>query len=215
MTHKTSYALLLTSGLIFTPSVLAQEDSSVSLLVGNCIACHGPQGSSLGPATPTIAGMSQETFIDAMKAYQAGERPSTIMGRIAKGYTEKDFEAMAGYFTKSEFIRQAQQIDTKKAKKGQKLHDEFCEKCHVDGGFTDEDGSNILAGQWFPYLQFTLDDFQSGEREMTKKMKGRMEKMVKTHGEKSLEDIIHYYASQTKMEGSHKKKKASKEADDE
>ena len=214
MIHKTSCILLLTSGFVFTPPVLAQEDSSLSLLVGNCIACHGPQGSSLGPATPTIAGMTQETFVDAMKAYQSGERPSTIMSRIAKGYTEKDFEAMAGYFSKLEFVRKPQQIDAQKAKNGQKLHDEFCEKCHVEGGFKDEDGSNILAGQWLPYLQFTLADFQSGSREMTKKMKGRMEKMVQAHGEKSLEDILHYYASQTKATGGHKKK-ASKEADDE
>jgi len=195
MTHKIAkYALLL---LGVNQPVLSAE--RVPLLVGNCIACHGPAGSSLGPAIPTIAGMSPDTFKEAMKFYQTGERPSTIMGRLAKGYSEKDFEVMADYFSKLTFVRYPQAVDAEKAKKGQALHEEFCEKCHVDNGFTDEDGSSVLAGQWLPYLQFSLADFQAGKREMTKKMKGRLEKMLKVYGEGSLDEIAHFYAGQTKM----------------
>jgi sulfide dehydrogenase cytochrome subunit len=195
---KTRYTLLIAMGLMLNPTTWATT-SNLSLLVGNCEGCHGPQGSSLGPATPTIAGMAEDTFLDAMEEYQQDERPSTIMGRIAKGYTEEDFKQMATYFRKQPFVRYPQEVDASKAQQGQKLHEEYCEKCHEDNGFTDEDGSSILAGQWMPYLQFSLADFQAGHRKMSKKMKKRLEKMLQAHGEKSLEDIVHFYSSQTEM----------------
>jgi sulfide dehydrogenase cytochrome subunit len=198
MTYKISkYALLLASGLMLGTSAWA-DDWSLSLLVGNCISCHGPEGSSLGPATPTIAGMHEETFVDSMEEYKNGERPSTIMERIAKGYTEEDFQRMADYFAKQTFVRHPQTVDDAKAKNGMELHEKYCEKCHKDGGYTDDEGSSILAGQWMPYLQFSLADFHSGDREMSKKMKKRMQKMVRAKGKKSLDDIVHFYGSQTR-----------------
>lgn len=195
---KTRYTLLIATSLILNSSTWA-VDSNWSVLIGNCDGCHGPNGSSLGPAIPTIAGMDEETFLEAMVAYQNDDRPSTIMGRIAKGYTEEDFQQMANYFRNQPFVRHLQQFDPQKAKQGQKLHDKYCEKCHEDDGFTDEDGSSILAGQWMPYLQFNLADFQAGTRDMPKKMKKRLQKMIKAHGEASLEDLTHFYGSQTEM----------------
>ena len=195
---KTRYTLLIASSLLLSSTTWATTNS-LSLLVGNCESCHGPHGSSLGPATPTIAGMAEDTFLEAMEEYQKDERPSTIMGRIAKGYTEEDLKQMASYFRKQPFVRYPQAVDASKAKQGQKLHEEYCEKCHEDNGFTDEDGSSILAGQWLPYLQFSLADFQAGKREMSKKMKKRLEKMLKAHGEESLENVANFYSSQTEM----------------
>lgn len=187
---------VLASGLLIVSSTLsAGEMASPTMLANNCTGCHGAQGSSKGPAIPTIAQMSEETFIEAMKSYKSGDRPSTIMGRLAKGYSDEEIEVMAGYFAKQTFVRYAQDYDAAKAAKGKELHEKYCEKCHVDGGVKDEDGSSILAGQWMPYLHFNMADFQEGTREMTKKMKKRMDAMVKEQGEESLDDIIHFYGS--------------------
>jgi sulfide dehydrogenase cytochrome subunit len=186
------------SGLVFSMTSYAAE-ANPPLVASTCVGCHGTGGSSVGPATPTIAGISADTFVEAMQAYQKDERPSTIMGRIAKGYTEKELKVMADYFSQQNFVRYAQEVDAEKVKRGAKLHDEYCEKCHEEQGYVDEDGSAILAGQWLPYLQFSLADFHGGERDMSKKMRKRMEKMVKKQGEGSLEDIAHFYASQNKQ----------------
>lgn len=166
------------------------------MLAHTCVGCHGQGGSSLGPATPTIAGMAVDTFIDTMKAYRDGKRPSTVMGRLAKGYTDEDIAEMANYFVTQKFVRVAQQTDPEKVKNGKKLHKENCEKCHEDNGFKDEDGSSILAGQWLPYLQFQLADFHAKKREMPEKMAKRLEAMVKEGGEKTLDEVAHFYASQ-------------------
>lgn len=187
--------MLLAGGMMLGAPAYAVDRAT--MLAYTCVGCHGPEGASLGPATPSIAGMATDTFVEAMKAYQ-GNRPGTIMGRIAKGYTEEEIKLMGEYFSKQKFVPAVQQFDAAKAAKGAKLHDEYCEKCHEAKGSKDVDGSSILAGQWKPYLDAQFADFQSGKREMSKKMAKKMEAMVKEHGEGALDDIAHFYASYKK-----------------
>jgi len=195
MTRKMRSSWALTSALLVSTGVWAEGQSS-SLLADTCAGCHGTNGSSVGPASPTIAGMSVETFLEAMKGYRTGTRPSTIMDRLTKGYTEEQIKEMAEYFSKQKFERFPQEVDAAKVKAGKKLADEHCERCHEDGGRKDEDGSGVLAGQWLPYLRFSMEDFQSGAREMPKKMKKAIESMVGEAGPGSIESVVQYYAGQ-------------------
>jgi cytochrome subunit of sulfide dehydrogenase len=200
MTYQTTiYTLLLASGILFSASLWASEDNRLSLMLnGTCMICHGSQGSSVGPATPTIAGMNTEDFVHAMMEYRDNERPSTVMGRLAKGYTEEEFQMMAEYFSKQPFVRYEQTVDPLKVKAGAKLHDKYCEKCHENSGYGFSDNEySILAGQWMPYLQFSLTDFHTGVRHMPRSMKRRMKKMVKKEGEASLDQLVHFYGSLT------------------
>ena len=166
------------------------------MLANTCAGCHGTNGSSVGPASPTIAGISPDYFIETMEAYQTGERPSTIMGRIAKGYSEKEIDLMANYFSKQPFVRLPQDYDAKAAKLGKRLHKKYCEKCHEEDGRSSEDDAGILAGQWQTYLRFNMEDFTSGKRPMEKKMKKRMGKLDKAHGQAGIDALVHFYASQ-------------------
>lgn len=169
---------------------------SAVMLANTCAGCHGTNGSSVGPASPTIAGISRDYFIETMEAYQSAERPATIMNRIAKGYSAKEIELMADYFSKQPFVRLPQNYDAKLAKLGKKLHKKFCKKCHEDGGRSSEDDAGILAGQWQTYLRFNLEDFTSGTRPMEKQKKKRMNKLDKAHGQAGIDALIHFYASQ-------------------
>ena len=166
------------------------------LLAAQCNGCHGPNGASAGPATPTIAGQNKELLMEMMKGFASGEIPSTIMGRIAKGYDEKDLAALSEYYAKQKWVPAKQQFDAALAKEGAKLHEKYCEKCHEEGGKKADEDIAIIAGQWMPYLQFTMADFLSGKREMTKKMKKKVQKLVKSKGEKGLHALLNYYASQ-------------------
>lgn len=186
---------------ILTTASKAYADSgstlpSATMLAITCAGCHGTNGSSVGPASPTIAGISSDYFIETMEAYQSGERPATIMGRIAKGYNKEEIALMANYFSKQPFIRLPQKFDPKAAKLGNKLHKKYCEKCHEDGGRSSEDDAGILAGQWQAYMRFNMEDFTSGKRPMEKKMKKRMKKLDKAHGQTGIDALLHFYASQ-------------------
>jgi sulfide dehydrogenase cytochrome subunit len=174
---------------------LAAPPDAVTMMANTCVGCHGPNGSSLGPASPTIAGMATDTFVEAMTAYKEGKRPATVMDRIAKGYSDEEIKQMATYFSKQQFVRLPQKTDPALVKAGQALHKDHCEKCHLDNGRKDEDGSNILAGQWLLYLNYSMDDFTKGGREMEKKMKAQVEK-VQAKDPKGIEALMHFYASQ-------------------
>jgi sulfide dehydrogenase cytochrome subunit len=174
---------------------LAAPPDAVTMMANTCVGCHGPNGSSLGPASPTIAGMATDTFVEAMTAYKEGKRPATVMDRIAKGYSDEEIKQMATYFSKQQFVRLPQKTDPALVKAGQALHKDHCEKCHVENGRKDEDGSNILAGQWLLYLNYSMDDFTKGGREMEKKMKAQVEK-VQAKDPKGIEALMHFYASQ-------------------
>ena len=185
-------AALVASGLVLGGTAFA-ETPSATMLAYTCAGCHGTGGNSMGPATPTIAGHSKDYIVEAMQEYKSGDRPSTIMERIAKGYSDEEFEAMGEYFAAQPFVP-AKQEPGKNAKKGAKLHDKYCEKCHSEGGSTAEDDV-ILAGQWVPYLQYSMEDFMSGKRKMTKKMKKKVEQMHKKEGDAGTAAVIDFYGS--------------------
>ena len=180
---------------VFTNTAIA-ETPSATMLANTCAGCHGTFGSSVGPASPTIAGMSSDYFIETMLAYKKVQRPATIMTRIAKGYTEQEIQLMADYFSKQKIIRFDQAYDAKKARRGKKLHKKYCNKCHEEGGGYAEDDAGILAGQWAPFLQFTLTDFLTGERPMGQKKKQQLDKLIKQQGNAGVEQLIQFYASQ-------------------
>lgn len=168
--------------------------ASANMLAVTCAGCHGTNGASSGPATPSIAGISAVYFGDMMQGFKEGTIKNTIMGRIASGYSDEEIKAMGEHFSKLPFIPAEQAFDADLAKKGAKLHDKYCEKCHAESGTSAEDDSGILMGQLIPYLQYTLSDFKAGDRTMAKKMKKKVDQLLKKEGDAGFEALFNYYA---------------------
>jgi len=82
---------------MLSPPANAEKVSRGAVLSGTCFGCHGPDGHSAG-AIPTIAGKDAKFIEEQLKAFAAGTRPSTVMGRHAKGYTEEDIKLIAKFF---------------------------------------------------------------------------------------------------------------------
>jgi len=193
---KIVHGALIASSLALSGAAAAATPSG-EMLANTCAGCHGTHGNSQGPATPTITGISRDYFIETMQAYREDERNPTIMNRIAKGYSDAEIEAMADFFSAREFVAHKQDFDVNTAKRGYILHDKYCEKCHEEGGRSKEDDAGILAGQWTPYIRWSLEDFMSGKREAPKKMKSKLEDVEARAGrEKGIEQLVNYYASQ-------------------
>ena len=203
-------------GLLYFNTAWAEDMASPSMLSDTCLGCHGPNGVSDGPATPTISGMSEIYIIGAMLAYKYDNdedkideiidadadfedveffaRTSTVMNRIAKGYSEAEIKVIAKRFSEVPFERKSQSVDAGQAKTGAKLHEKYCEKCHEDGGSLAEDDAGVIAGQWIPYLEYTMADFASGDRAQPKKMKKKMQEVQEAHGDQAVADLIQFYA---------------------
>ena len=73
--------------------------AGVRSLAATCAPCHGPGGHpATGATLPGLAGRPAADIAGLMAAYRAGTRPGTLMGQIARGFTEPEVQAIAGYF---------------------------------------------------------------------------------------------------------------------
>jgi|LGVF01.2.fsa_nt_gb sulfide dehydrogenase cytochrome subunit len=83
--------------LISSSPVYAAVISKGAMLSNSCSACHGTDGKSPG-AIPSINGKSARFINQALTEFRSGSRASTVMGRHAKGYTDKEIKLIADYF---------------------------------------------------------------------------------------------------------------------
>ena len=173
-------------------SALAQAaPPSAAMLSNACAGCHGTNGGSAGLTMPSLASQSKEAIEVAMKKFKSGERPSTVMGRLAKGYSDAEVTAMAEFFSKQKLHVTNQVVDAAKVKKGDSLQESNCGRCHIEDGREGKDDTPVMASQWLPYMQMQMADYLSGKRKMPEKMKEKVDPMSK----EDLEALLHFYAS--------------------
>jgi cytochrome subunit of sulfide dehydrogenase len=67
------------------------------LAAQGCLGCHGPNGAGM-QAIVGINGRDPKELVEVMRAFRANERPGTIMGRIARGYTDAELATVAAWF---------------------------------------------------------------------------------------------------------------------
>ncbi|KJS77504.1 MAG: hypothetical protein JM57_00025 [Comamonadaceae bacterium BICA1-1] len=80
-----------------TASAATPSPAQIRLWASACMTCHG----SLGRAQPgmaSLAGMNREEMIRKMNDFKTGRSPATIMHHIARGYSDEQIAAIAGYF---------------------------------------------------------------------------------------------------------------------
>ena len=95
-----SHCLLLVGLYVLGSSpVLSVEVNQGMMLASSCAACHGTDGKSPG-SMPSINGKSSKFITKALKEFRNGKRPSTVMGRHAKGYSDEEINLIAEHFSK-------------------------------------------------------------------------------------------------------------------
>ena len=106
MNHNTSTATLLGPAVLAwalcsAGAVLAvdQQILYTHSLAATCANCHGTQGKGIPEGSvPGLAGLRADYIEAQMKAFKSGERQATIMHQLAKGYSDEQIVAIAGYF---------------------------------------------------------------------------------------------------------------------
>lgn len=76
----------------------AQDPNYARNLASACFTCHGTDGRSVGGVPPALAGKDKNELLQILKAFKSGTRPATLMQQQAKGYSDQQLEAIAGYF---------------------------------------------------------------------------------------------------------------------
>ncbi|MFM8589595.1 MAG: c-type cytochrome [Limnohabitans sp.] len=88
----TLLALMASTGL-----AQAQDAAQVRSWAASCASCHGTDGRAQ-PGMESLAGANKDDMVKKMLDFKAGRRPATIMHQLAKGYSDEQIVAIAGYF---------------------------------------------------------------------------------------------------------------------
>lgn len=63
-----------------------------------CAACHGPEGRSVNPQWPSLAGQHAPYIVAQLQAYKEGTRTDPLMTAQAQGLSEQDMRDLAVYY---------------------------------------------------------------------------------------------------------------------
>jgi sulfide dehydrogenase cytochrome subunit len=66
--------------------------------VSSCSGCHASK--SVRSPVPSLSGRTAPEIAGIMLEFKSGARPGTVMGRIAKGFADRDIDAMAEWLAK-------------------------------------------------------------------------------------------------------------------
>ncbi|MES2564880.1 MAG: c-type cytochrome [Pseudomonadota bacterium] len=92
-----SVAFIVLLGLAPTAPVAAQTANAGRNLAAACYTCHGTHANSTGGVPPSLAGRPAAELLQAMKEFQSGKRPATVMHQQARGYTDEQLQLIAAY----------------------------------------------------------------------------------------------------------------------
>jgi sulfide dehydrogenase cytochrome subunit len=187
-------ALIMAAAIVvWSPPAPAEGVRSATMLANTCAGCHGTDGASAGLYMPSIGGMDKRYLVSVLDDYKTGLRPSTIMGRIMRGYSDQEIRAIASYFAERPWVSTDRVAEAAMVRTGEQVHERACASCHEDGGRAQEDDSPRLAGQWAEYTIYALENCRaSGARCKPHEMGER----VMVLSDEELASLAHYYEGQ-------------------
>lgn len=181
------------AALVVSGFATAGEIRSPAMLANTCAGCHGTNGASTGDIMPIIGGMEKTYLATVLTEYKTGERDSTIMGRIAKGYTDTELRAIASFMTRQAWVSAPLKSDANLVAVGKKIHEKECKTCHEEGGRIQEDEAPRIAGQWPDYTNHVLNEcHKKGARCSPRKMGKRVMKL----SDEEMKALAQYYANE-------------------
>jgi len=141
----------------------AADVSAGKTLAEGCAACHGVDGVSQTPLTPSLAGEPDEFVQWQLVYFRSGARKSDVMGPIAEALGNEDIRNLGAYYASLPPPKPPVAADAM-ADNGEKLAMRHrCKSCHADdyNGFR---AAARLSGQREDVLVKALQDFKSGKR---------------------------------------------------
>ncbi|HXZ51803.1 MAG TPA: c-type cytochrome [Burkholderiales bacterium] len=168
--------------LLSTGAAFAQDGAKADLAKGQqiatqvCAACHGPDGNSVAPANPKLAGQFPEYLYKQLTNFkpQDGKKPlreNAIMNGMVANLSDADMHAVAAYFA-GQTLRPDWAHDKDLAGLGQPLYRggnlqsgvPACAGCHGPTGAGNPVQYPRIAGQYAEYVEAQLKAFRAGIR---------------------------------------------------
>ncbi len=127
-----------------------------------CTQCHGENGNSAIPGTPSLSGQQPGYFVAAIQEYLAGARETPPMHSLIQDLKALDFDSLALYFA-SQTPVQVRTPPRGDPAAGQALTT-LCAGCHGSQGVSADSATPSLAGQDPQYLVEALKAYRAGRK---------------------------------------------------
>ena len=165
MTHARILQLALGAIALFAGCgyALAADVAAGKALAEGCAGCHGADGVSQMPLTPSLAGEPDEFVQWQLVYFRSGFRKSEVMGPIAESLGNEEICNLGAYYASLPPPTLAVVPDAL-AQTGEKLaSQQHCKSCHSENynGFR---AAARLSGQREDVLLKALRDFKSATR---------------------------------------------------
>ena len=93
---KILYCAVIAGSALVSP-ITSAGGASGQAIGFTCAGCHGTDGESQG-IVPSLKGENESSLRLKLMDFKSGTRKGSIMGRIAKGYSDEEIAAVAKYF---------------------------------------------------------------------------------------------------------------------
>jgi len=167
-----------------TPAPGDQQAGKASTV--GCAGCHGDQGVSSNPTTPSLAGQDAEYLVAALRAYKNGARADETMKTLAGPLDDTTMKNIAAYYAAQE----PQALNVRPPSTTQEWTQK-CDRCHGLNGNSTDPRIPALAAQRVEYLQTALREFQTGARTSSE-----MHAMSDVLSADDIKNLAAYYAHQ-------------------
>ena len=156
-----------------------------------CVACHGPDGGSINPAVPSLAGQPAQFIATQLLMYREGKRKDAQMSPFAANLSNTDMNDIAAYFAAQKLVPPARKTDPASAEAGPRLARQHnCVQCHGPV-LMGQQHIPRLAGQQREYLKAQLRGFKASTRF---DMDGQMTSAVQALSDADIELLADYLA---------------------
>lgn len=154
-----------------------------------CTACHGPNGNSVIPQNPSLAGQTWRYIYVQLKDFKEGRRSDPQMSPMAKDLTRDEMIALGNWYAAQKPAANQFKADSAKVAAGKKTSDAvLCPMCHL-GGFTGQNEIPRVAGQSYEYVVKQLQDFKHRRRTNDA---GNMTSVAGTLSDQDIDNLAHY-----------------------
>ncbi len=99
------FASLIAAGLLcagLSSTALAADLSAGAKVSQSCVMCHGENGLSTMPGTPSLAGQSEIYLASQLRQFRDGKRHNEVMNVIAKPMSDADIDNVSAWFAQFE-----------------------------------------------------------------------------------------------------------------
>jgi cytochrome c553 len=151
------WAFLLTAFFVF--SGWAQDRLQL------CAACHGPDGNSVNPQVPSIAGQPKLFLENQLILFREELRKSDQMAPVVKGLKDPEIIKLAEHFSKlpAKTMETGTPDGALMKRATQRAKELRCGICHVSD-FSGQNQIPRLAGQREVYLEAEMRAYRDGKR---------------------------------------------------